>query len=100
MTEFTETLRHYCRNPRCRSKLASPVSNPREAFCTRGCYSSFYLHRCVACERPIERKRADQKVCRKPKCRSALRDRSAFSRYMAIMGNERSTGLTRLLPTL
>jgi hypothetical protein len=25
MTEFTETLRHYCRNPRCRSKLPTAV---------------------------------------------------------------------------
>jgi hypothetical protein len=29
MTEFTETLSHYCRNPRWRSKLPVPVSNPR-----------------------------------------------------------------------
>jgi hypothetical protein len=29
MTEFAETaLRHYCRNPRCRSKLSKPVSKP------------------------------------------------------------------------
>src|SRR5437764_800421 len=50
MTEFTQTLRHYCRNPRCRSKLPSPASDPRKAFCTRGCHSSFYLKRCLVCE--------------------------------------------------
>jgi len=81
MTEFTETLRHYCRDPRCRSKLASPVSNPREAFCTRGCFNSFYLRRCVACEGPIARKREDQKVCRKAKCRNGWRAGLGFGRY-------------------
>jgi hypothetical protein len=81
MTEFTETLRHHCRNPRCRSKLPMPVSNPREAFCTKGCHSSFYLHRCLACEGPLQRKREDQKVCRKAKCRNAWRAGSGFGRY-------------------
>ena len=50
MTEFVAELRHYCRNPRCSSKLAKPVANPREAFCARGCYSSFYRKRCLVCE--------------------------------------------------
>jgi hypothetical protein len=27
--QFHEEIRHYCRNPKCRSKLPSPVSNPR-----------------------------------------------------------------------
>ena len=27
----------FCRNPKCRSKLKTQVSNPREAFCARGC---------------------------------------------------------------
>jgi len=56
MTEFAEDLRHRCRNPRCRSKLPSPVSNLREAFCTRGCYESFHLKRCRVCEQPLEAK--------------------------------------------
>jgi hypothetical protein len=48
MTEFAETaLRHYCRNPRCQSKLPTPVFNSREAFCTKGCHSSFYRRRCL-----------------------------------------------------
>jgi hypothetical protein len=57
MTEFTQEVRHMCRT--------------REAFCTRGCYGSFYLKRCVVCEGPIERKAANQKVCKKNKCRNA-----------------------------
>jgi hypothetical protein len=81
MTNFTETLRHYCRNPRCRSKLPSPVSNPREAFCARGCFNSFYLHRCLVCEGPLQRKREDQKVCRKAKCRNTWRLGSGFGCY-------------------
>ncbi len=50
MTEFKEELRHFCRNPRCRSKLPAPVSNLREAFCTRGCYLGFHRTRCLVCE--------------------------------------------------
>ena len=53
--------------------LQSPVANPREAFCTKGCYGSFYRKRCIVCEGPIERKAEHQKVCRKAKCRNALR---------------------------
>jgi hypothetical protein len=53
--EFAETaLRHYCRNPKCRMRLPAPVSNAKEAFCTAGCYRSFYLHRCRVCEERIE----------------------------------------------
>ena len=64
----TQALRHYCRNPRCRSKLSTRVSNPREAFCARGCHSSFYRKRCVACEQPMERKRESQQLCGRRKC--------------------------------
>jgi hypothetical protein len=81
MTEFKQELRHYCRNPKCRSKLPSPVENPREAFCARGCYRSFYLKRCVVCEGPIERKTGNQKVCKKAKCRSAWKAGLGFGCY-------------------
>ncbi len=82
LTEFVEELRHYCRNPRCRSKLRAPVSNPREAFCTRGCYNRFYLHRCLVCEGSIEQpKRGRRLICRKAKCRSAFRNNSCLGRY-------------------
>ena len=75
MTEFTQTLRHYCRNPRCRSKLPSPASDPRKAFCTRGCHSSFYLKRCLVCEndKPAGA-RSDRKFCRRPRCRTEYRN--------------------------
>ena len=81
MTEFTQTLRHYCRNPRCRSKLPSPASDPRKAFCTRGCHSSFYLKRCMVCEAPFTKTRANHEVCRKAQCRRAFREAKERFRY-------------------
>jgi hypothetical protein len=82
MTEFTVEMRHYCRNPRCRSKLPAPVSNAREAFCCRGCHGSFYRHRCLICEQPMERKTENQLICGKRKCRNALVARSGLGRYL------------------
>ncbi len=80
--ETDDEVRRYCRNPRCRSKLPAPVSNPREAFCTRGCHNSFYRHRCLICERPIEQpKRGRRLICRKPKCRRALRSNSCLGSH-------------------
>jgi hypothetical protein len=77
-----EEVRHYCRNPRCGSKLPAPVSNSREAFCTRGCYNSFYLSRCLICEGRIEQpKRGKRLICKKVKCRSALRSNSCLGRH-------------------
>jgi hypothetical protein len=29
---------------------AAPVANEREAFCAKGCHSSFYRKRCVVCD--------------------------------------------------
>jgi hypothetical protein len=84
LTEFTETaLRHMCRNPRCRSKLGAPVSNPREAFCTRGCHSGFYRKRCLICEGQMERKSERQLICGKRRCRNALQARQSLGRYVA-----------------
>jgi hypothetical protein len=63
-------LRHRCRNPRCRMKLPAPVENEHRAFCTRGCYESFYLNRCRVCERDLRKtgKRGDagRLYCRPP----------------------------------
>jgi hypothetical protein len=86
MTEFTQTLRHYCRNPRCRSKLPSPASDPRKAFCTAGCHSSFYLKRCIVCEndKPAG-STARRKLCRRPKCEGRYRKNSALRRPGAVM---------------
>jgi len=68
---MTAQLRHYCRNPRCRSKLTEPTENPHAAFCTRGCYNSFYLHRCRVCEKPLRDKRGGRLYCRPPHSCSA-----------------------------
>jgi hypothetical protein len=81
---FSETLRHYCRNPRCRSKLKAPVENVREAFCARGCHTQYYRKRCIACEQPMERKRESQQLCKRRKCKSqfaALKAGFSLGRY-------------------
>jgi hypothetical protein len=89
MTDFVAELRHHCRNPRCRTKLKAPVTNPREAFCARGCHGSFYLKRCRVCEEPIERaKRGTRLICKKSKCRNAFKDKSGFGRYAALSNAE------------
>ena len=74
MTEFAQHLRHYCRNPHCRTKLAEPTDIAK-AFCTPGCHSSFYRSRCIVCEQPIERKTERQRVCGKSRCHKAFRRR-------------------------
>jgi hypothetical protein len=76
---FDVDERHYCRHPRCRSKLPAPVSNEHRAFCTRGCYQAFFRHRCLICEQAIERTTEHRKFCRKPRCRSTFR--AAPERY-------------------
>jgi hypothetical protein len=86
MTEFTVELRHMCRNPRCRSKLPAPVTNEREAFCARGCHTSFYRKRCLVCEQPMERKTERQLICGKRLCRNGLQARSDLGRYHAPSG--------------
>jgi hypothetical protein len=50
---MTAALRHRCRNPRCRSKLKTPVENNHRAFCCCGCFEAFYRIRCRVCERDI-----------------------------------------------
>jgi hypothetical protein len=72
----------FCRNPKCRTKLKAKVSNRREAFCSRGCHTSFYLRRCLVCEGPLQRRNKTQRVCRKARCRSAWRARASFGRYL------------------
>jgi hypothetical protein len=54
-------IRHFCRNPHCRSKLAAPVDNKHHAFCTPGCHAVFYRSRCLVCEDPMRRKREEQR---------------------------------------
>jgi hypothetical protein len=60
---------------------ALPVSNEREAFCARGCHTSFYLKRCLVCEGPLQRRNKTQRVCRKSRCRNTWRARAGFGRY-------------------
>jgi hypothetical protein len=69
------TARHYCRNPRCRSKLAEPVDNDRRAFCAPGCHASFYKRRCLVCEKEFAPKArgAPQRLCKSAKCRAEYR---------------------------
>jgi hypothetical protein len=86
MTDFAVETRHYCRNPRCRSKLKAPVVNAREAFCTRGCHSGFYRKRCLVCEGEMVRKTENQLVCGKRKCRNALQGALSLGRYHAPSG--------------
>jgi hypothetical protein len=83
MTEFAETaMRHRCRNPKCKMKLPKPVSNEREAFCCRGCYSAFYRKRCRVCEAEIEQPKSGERIlCKRPKCRTAWDGKSGFGRY-------------------
>ena len=69
MDAGAKQLRRYCRNPRCRSKLSTPVENPREAFCAKGCHTQFYRKRCIACEQPMERTRESQQLCGRRKCK-------------------------------
>jgi hypothetical protein len=82
MTEFKLETRKRCRNPKCKMKLPEPVVNEREAFCCRGCYSSFYLHRCRVCEDPIEQSKGRPRmVCKKAKCQTAWKGREGFGKY-------------------
>jgi hypothetical protein len=74
MTDFNAALRHYCRNPKCRTKLKQPVANLHKAFCSRGCHDSFHLKRCVVCEaEKPPRSTARRKLCRRPKCEARYR---------------------------
>jgi hypothetical protein len=70
---MSSELRHRCRNPRCRLKLAEPVANEHLAFCTPGCHSSFYRRRCLVCEKDLPAGPAHRKTCKSAKCRSEYR---------------------------
>ena len=74
--------RAQCR--RCRARLTTPVSNPLDAFCCRGCHRIFYRAICVICEKP---KSGTGAACSHPKCRAELAAKKRFG----------TTG--RLLPT-
>ena len=69
-----DTLRQYCRNPRCGSKLPQPMGSVHAAFCTRGCWQQFHRHRCVVCERSKQQQKrgATRLVCERRVCRAEL----------------------------
>jgi hypothetical protein len=69
----TSKVRHRCRNPRCGAKLKEPTDNPREAFCCKGCFTSYYRNRCIVCEHPYDRTREDQHTCGRRKCKGEFR---------------------------
>jgi hypothetical protein len=64
--------RHRCRNPRCACELRSPADNPRNAFCCRGCFASYYRSQCIVCERAYDRAREDQHTGRR-RCKGEFR---------------------------
>jgi hypothetical protein len=67
------TVRHYCRNERCRTKLPNPVENFHHGFCCKSCYSQFYRLRCVVCEKAIRRRTHNKRHCGHVRCRLELR---------------------------
>jgi hypothetical protein len=80
-------LRHRCRNPRCGLKLRrGPTDNLRAAFCTAKCFDSYFRHRCLVCERPIDRKSERRQLCGRAQCRKQFqrhRERFYPPRYQA-----------------
>jgi hypothetical protein len=79
-----ETLRVRCR--RCGSKLAEPQSNPRSAFCCRGCHRNFYEAHCMACETRMQRTGAYQRLCGRRRCKAeyaALKRHGMLGKFMA-----------------
>jgi hypothetical protein len=77
-----QEVRHRCRNPKCRLKLKSPTANFRDAFCCAGCHTSYYRHRCLACEREMARNAEHQKVCYRAECKTAWRQKTVISRFL------------------
>ena len=81
MVDFNNETRRRCRH--CKMNLPEPTSNEREAFCCRGCYQSFYLHRCRVCEKPIEQRRDGRRIlCNRSACRNAFSRNFSGGRYL------------------
>jgi hypothetical protein len=77
---MTAALRHYCRNPRCRSKLVEPAENTHAAFCAKGCYEQYHRRRCIVCEAEFKRNAGNQLTCGRRRCRSEVRKWPALYR--------------------
>src|SRR5262249_19391893 len=54
--------KHYCRNPRCRSRLPEPVENEHRAFCTRDCHENFYRNQREFLRREQIRRLSDSRL--------------------------------------
>lgn len=65
-------VRHRCRNPRCAGKLRISATNPRDAFCTKGCEARFYSRRCRVCEALFSPKTVRKQVCQRSRCKHEL----------------------------
>jgi hypothetical protein len=63
-----DSLRHYCRYERCKSRLPSPVEHPARAFCSKHCRVAFFKKRCIVCE-----DYAPRTTCSAKKCQSEYR---------------------------
>jgi hypothetical protein len=59
---MTVALRSRCRDPKCLSTLPEPTE-PRRAFCARGCYDRFHRTRCRVCSEPSPNGRLHARSC-------------------------------------
>jgi hypothetical protein len=99
LTDFAVELRHYCRNPKCRTKLATPVDNPHRAFCRRGCYDRFYARHCRVCDAEVPyREGAEGRICKRSKCRNAVKSRPEAWGWMPTTQKSTEGGKTPTKP--
>ncbi len=75
MLKETETLACRCRNVHCKSWLAAPVPNLRDAFCCAACEAGFYRVRCRVCEKDLgaARRNSRRELCGRRQCRNRFR---------------------------
>jgi hypothetical protein len=64
VSQAPQLLRTRCRDPRCGCTLPAPVVEPRQAFCSRGCFEHFHRNRCRVCGQPSPNGRLHAKKCR------------------------------------
>jgi hypothetical protein len=87
-TSAQHPIRHRCRNVRCGAKLKVPTADARDAFCSAGCFASYYRSRCRVCERPIDRKTERRLVCKRSECRHEFQrhpERFSGPRYPTVV---------------
>src|SRR5262249_16234831 len=74
-------------------KLPAPTDNPHRAFCTKGCYGSFYLSRCSVCENA--KPQGSRKFCRRPKCRTEYRKNEQFFAFSGVGSPTNTLGVRK-----